>query len=303
MLVPSGINFALIQLIMRYQRTIKNSVECNGIGLHSGVKVCMRLHPAPPDTGIIFIRSDKNVRIEATADKVVSTESSSTLGINGYNVGTVEHLLAAAAGLNIDNMLVELNAPEVPIMDGSSSPLVELILNSGIVQQDKIRTHIRILDTIEIISGNGYIKIEPSPFPVITYLMDFDHPLLRKQEFLYHPSIDGFISEIAPARTFAFQRDLLTLKKKGLGKGGSLENAIILGEHDILNKEGLRFKDEFIRHKILDLIGDLSLLSRSFIGHVTACRTGHTLNTRLAAAILASNEKWIEVGHREVDVN
>ena len=288
---------------MRYQRTIKNSIECNGIGLHSGVKVCMRLHPAPPDTGIIFIRSGQNVRIEATVDNVVSTEFSSTLGMNGYNVGTVEHLLASAAGLNVDNMLVELNAPEVPIMDGSSYPIVELMLNSGIVQQDKIRSHIRILDTIEISGGGGYIKIEPSPFPAITYLMDFDHPLLRKQEFIYHPSIDGFISEIAPARTFAFQKDLITLKKKGLGKGGSLENAIVLGENDVLNKDGLRFKDEFIRHKVLDIIGDLSLLSRSFIGHVTACRTGHKLNTRLATVILSSSEKWIEVGHREVDVN
>src|SRR3989304_6399818 len=211
--------------------------------------------------------------------------------LNGSCVRTVEHLLAAAAGLNIDNMYVELNASEVPIMDGSSYPLVELMLKSGIAQQDKIRTHIRILDTIEISGENGYIKIEPSHFPAITYLMDFDHPLLKKQEFIYHHSIDGFISEIAPARTFAFQKDVLSLKQRGLGKGGSLENAIIVGEHDILNKEGLRFKDEFIRHKVLDLIGDLSLLSVSFLGHVSACRTGHTLNTRLATAILSSSDK------------
>ncbi len=302
--MPAGTNVADIKQIMRYQRTIKDSVKCNGIGLHSGVKVCMRLHPAPTDTGIIFIRSDRNnIQIEAMAQNVVSTEFSSSLGMMGSSVRTVEHLLAAAAGLHIDNMYVELNAAEVPIMDGSSYPFVELMLKSGIVQQDKLRTHIRILETIEISAGNGYIKIDPSPFPAITYLMDFDHPLLHKQEFQYHPSIDGFISEIAPARTFAFQKDILTLKEKGLGKGGSLENVIILGENDILNKEGLRFHDEFIRHKVLDLIGDLSLLSRSFIGHVTACRTGHTLNTRLASAILASSEKWIEVGHREVDVN
>lgn len=288
---------------MRYQRTIRESVECSGVGLHSGVKVCMRLHPAPPDTGIIFIRSDNKTQMEAKAENVVSTEFSSTLGLNGSSVRTVEHLLAAAAGLNIDNMYVELDAAEVPIMDGSAYPLVQLMLRSGIVQQGRIRTHIRILDTVEIREGNGYIKIEPSPFPAISYIMDFDHPLLRKQEFLYHPSIDGFISEIAPARTFAFQKDILTLQEKGLGKGGSLDNVIVLGEIDILNKEGLRFKDEFIRHKVLDLIGDLSLLSRSYIGHVTACRTGHTLNTRLASAILASSEKWIEVGHREVDVN
>lgn len=278
-------------------------MECNGIGLHSGVKVRMRLKPAPPDTGIIFIRSDKNIRIEAKSEKVVATDFSSTIGMNGSSVRTVEHLLAASAGLNIDNMFVELDAPEVPIMDGSSYPFVELMLNSGIVHQDKIRPHIRILDTIEVQGTNGYIKIEPSPFPAITYLMDFDHPLLNKQEYIYHHSIDGFISEIAPARTFAFQKDVLALKEKGLGKGGSLENVIILGDNDILNSEGLRFKDEFIRHKVLDLIGDLSLISRSVIGHVTACRTGHTLNSRLATAILSSSHKWIEVGQREVDVN
>ncbi len=200
-------------------------------------------------------------------------------------------------------MYVELNSSEVPIMDGSAYPFVELILKGGIVRQERIRPHIRILDSIEINEGNSYIKIEPSPFPAITYIMDFDHPLLKRQEFLYHHSIDGFIKDLAPARTFVFQKDVLTIKERGLGKGGSLENVIILDEHGILNKEGLRFKDEFIRHKVLDLIGDLSLLSMSFIGHVTACRTGHTLNTRLAAVILANSEKWVEAGHSEVDVN
>lgn len=289
--------------VMRYQRTIKESVGCKGVGLHSGVKVSMRLHPAPPDTGIIFIRSDNNTQLAARTENVVSTEFSSTLGSNDSSVRTVEHLLAAAAGLNIDNMYVELDAPEVPIMDGSALPLVQLMLQSGIVQQDKLRPHIKILDTIEINGGNGYIRIEPSPFPAITYIMDFDHPLLRKQEYLYHPSIDGFISEIAPARTFAFQKDILFLKERGLGQGGSLENAIILDSDGILNRDGLRFKDEFIRHKVLDLIGDLSLLSRSFIGHVTACRTGHTLNTRLASAILASSDKWIEAGNLSITKN
>jgi len=288
---------------MRYQRTIKNIVECTGTGLHTGVNVSMRLYPAPTDTGIMFIRSDKNTQIEAKAGNIVATEFSSTLGTNGSSVRTVEHLLAAAAGLNIDNMYVELNSSEVPIMDGSAYPFVELILKGGIVQQERIRPHIRILDSIEINEGNSYIKIEPASFPVITYIMDFDHPLLQRQEFLYHHSIDGFIKDLAPARTFVFQKDVLTIKERGLGKGGSLENVIILDEHGILNKEGLRFKDEFIRHKVLDLIGDLSLLAMSFIGHVTACRTGHTLNTRLAAVILANSDKWVEAGHSEVDVN
>src|SRR3989337_2179873 len=252
---------------MRYQRTIKNIVECTGTGLHTGVNVSMRLYPAPTDTGIMFIRSDKNTQIEAKAGNIVATEFSSTLGSNGSSVRTVEHLLAAATGLNIDNMYVELNSSEVPIMDGSAYPFVELILKGGIVQQERIRPHIRILDSIEINEGNSYIK------------------------------------DLAPARTFVFQKDVHTIKERGLGKGGSLENVIILDEHGILNKEGLRFKDEFIRHKVLDLIGDLSLLAMSFIGHVTAFRTGHTLNTRLAAVILANSEKWVEAGHSEVDVN
>ncbi len=288
---------------MRYQRTIKNTVECNGIGLHTGDNVCMRLSPAPPDTGIIFIRSDKNTQVEARVENIVATEYSSTLGMNGSSVRTVEHLLAAAAGLHVDNMYVELNSSEVPIMDGSAFPFVELILKSGIVHQERIRAHIRILDSIEVAEGDRYIKIEPSPFPVITFIMDFEHPLLKRQEFRYNHSIDGFINDLAPARTFAFRKDVFALQEKGLGKGGSLENVIILGEHDILNKDGLRFQDEFIRHKVLDLIGDLSLLSKSFIGHVTACRTGHTLNTRLAAAILASSEKWVEACQSQVDVN
>ena len=281
---------------MRYQKTIKNPVECRGVGLHTGAGVCVRLSPAPPDTGIVFIRSDKRSSIEARVENIVATEYSSTLGTNGSSVKTVEHLLAAMAGLNIDNIYVELNSSEVPIMDGSAYPFVELLLNSGIVQQERIKPHIKILQTIEIAEADRYIKIEPSPFPAITYIMDFDHPMLSRQKFVYNPSVEGFIKDIAPGRTFAFLRDVTSLQEKGLGRGGSLENVIILGDDDILNKDGLRYKDEFIRHKVLDLIGDMSLLSKSFIGHITAYRSGHTLNTRLAAAILADNDKWVEIG-------
>ena len=284
---------------MRYQRTIKDSVECIGIGLHTGINVSLRLSPAPPDTGIVFIRNDKKTSINALVGNIVATEYSSTLGLNGSSIQTVEHLLAAIAGLHIDNLYVEVNSPEVPIMDGSAYPFVELILRSGVIQQDKIKPHIKIVEPIEIIERDRYIKIEPSPFPAITYLMDFDHPLLNKQRFVYHYSIDSFIKEIAPARTFGFLKDVITLQEKGLGKGGSLNNVIILGDLEILNEEGLRYDDEFIRHKVLDLIGDMSLLSMSFIGHITAYRSGHNLNTRLAAAILDNSDKWIEVGQSE----
>jgi len=258
--------------------------------------------PAPPDTGIVFIRSDKDISIKAVVENIVATDYSSTLGFNGSSVQTVEHLLAAVAGLNIDNLYVELDSSEVPIMDGSAYPFVEIILENGIVQQERIRPHIKITETIEVSDGDRYVKIEPSPYPSITYIMSFDHPLLRRQEFTYHYSLDSFVRDIAPARTFGFLKDATILKEKGLGRGVTLDNVIILGDMDILNKEGLRYKDEFIRHKILDLIGDMSLLSRSFIGHITACRSGHYLNTRLAAAILASSEKWAEVGHSEKDI-
>ncbi len=287
---------------MRYQRTIKDSVECIGIGLHTGIEVSLRLSPAPPDTGIVFTRNDKKSTIKARVDNIVATDYSSTLGLNGSSIQTVEHLLAAVAGLNIDNLYVEVDSSEVPIMDGSAHPFVELILKIGIRQQDRIKPHIKIVEPIEIVETNRYIKIEPSPFPAITYLMDFDHPLLSNQRLLYYYSIESFIKDIAPARTFGFLKDVITLQEKGLGRGGSLKNVIILGDMEILNEEGLRYKDEFIRHKVLDLIGDMSLLSMSFIGHITAYRSGHNLNTRLASTILANSDKWIEVGQSEIDI-
>lgn len=287
---------------MRYQRTIINSIEVRGIGLHTGRSVSLKLSPAPPDTGIVFTRSDKNSSVCAHVDNVVATDYSSTLGWNGSSVQTVEHLLAAAAGLNIDNLNIELDSPEVPIMDGSAYPFADLMLKAGIEQQDKIRPHIKIIDTVEISEKDKYIKIAPSPFPCITFIMDYNHPLLNKQEFVYHYSIESFIKNIAPARTFGFLKDVEALKKMGLGMGGSLDNVVVLSDMDILNKEGLRFKDEFIRHKVLDLIGDISLLSKSFIGHITAYRSGHNLNTRLAAAILSSKDKWVEVGLTREDI-
>ena len=277
-------------------------MECIGIGLHTGINVSLRLSPAPPDTGIVFIRNDKKTSINALVGNIVATEYSSTLGLNGSSIQTVEHLLAAIAGLHIDNLYVEVNSPEVPIMDGSAYPFVELILKSGVIQQDKLKPYIKIVQPIEIIEQDRYIRIEPSPFPAITYFMDFDHPLLNKQRFVYHYSIDSFIKEIAPARTFGFLKDVTTLQEKGLGKGGSLNNVVILGDLEILNEEGLRYDDEFIRHKVLDLIGDMSLLSMSFIGHITAYRSGHNLNTRLATAILDNSDKWIEVGQSEKDL-
>lgn len=295
------------RIIMRYQRTINKSIELLGIGLHTGKTVSLKLSPAPTDTGIVFTRTDKNSTITAHVDNVVATDFSSTLGWNGSSVQTVEHLLAAAAGLNIDNLYIELDSSEVPIMDGSAQPFVKVMLKSGIIQQDKIKSHIKILDTVEIREKDKFIKIEPSPFPYITYIMDYDHPMLNKQEFVYHYSIESFIKDIAPARTFGFLKDVEALQKMGLGMGGSLENVVVLDDDAILNKEGLRFKDEFIRHKVLDLIGDLSLMSMSFIGHITAYRSGHNLNTRLASAILSSqnkwqnklNNRWIEAGQNQ----
>lgn len=284
---------------MRYQRTVRNIIECKGIGLHTGVYTNLKLSPAPPDTGYVFIRRDKDSIVKGTIDNVVATSYSSTIGFNGFQIQTVEHLLAALAGLNIDNIYIEIDSSEIPIMDGSSYPFVELIMDKGIVQQKKIRPHVKIMESIIVMEEDRYIRIDPSPCAGITYIMDFDHPLLSRQIFDYHYSIEDFVRNIAPARTFGFLKDIPILKEKGLGKGGSLKNVILLSDMDILNSEGLRYKDEFIRHKILDVIGDMALLPFSFIGHITAYRSGHNLNTKLASEILSREDKWTEATYTD----
>ncbi len=289
---------------MRYQRTIAKAVGCSGVGLHSGKKVDLRLLPAPVDTGIVFIRTDTDhgqpAKVSALISKVAATSLSTILGEDSTMVHTVEHLLSALSGMQIDNLYAELNSAELPIMDGSAAPFVELLQEAGIVEQSKPQPQIKILEPIGIEQDGKQVMIMPASNYRISYSIDFDHPVLSKQSYHYDDSSPAsFQKEIAGARTFGFLSEVEALWAQGYAKGGSLENAVIIGEDGILNKEGLRFPNEFVRHKILDLIGDLSLLGMPVIGHLIAVRSGHALHTKLAAKILEESHKWAIVGTEE----
>lgn len=278
---------------MRYQNTLKNEVLVKGVGLHTGRVINMRLKPAPRDTGVIFIRTDKgNVEIKANVNFVVDTTFATNLAFDGVRVGTVEHLLSSLAGLNIDNLYVELDGPEVPIMDGSAVHFIQKMLEAGIAKQAKRVSCLRILKPIVVMDGPRQIAITPYEGTKITCCVHYNHPLFREQRLSLDITGTNFIREIAPARTFGFLRDVRMLRSKGLARGGSLDNAIVVGENGIINKGELRFKDEFVRHKILDTIGDISLLGRPLYGHIVANRPGHSLNIKLLRKILSFTDSW-----------
>jgi UDP-3-O-[3-hydroxymyristoyl] N-acetylglucosamine deacetylase len=286
--------------MMRFQRTIKKTIGCEGIGLHSGKPVKMLLKPAPIDTGVVFVRTDLGgCEIAAVAANTAATSYATTLSQNGTSVQTVEHLLAAFAGLNIDNVFIEINADEVPIMDGSAAPFVRLVADAGIHTQEKLQAVIKIIKPIFVREGNKQIAIWPAEAPSISYFIDFNHPMLKEQSLQYLPSEESFLREVADARTFGFLSDVKTLQANGLAKGASLDNAVALGEDSVLNKEGLRYKDEFVRHKILDLIGDFSLVGMPIIGHIVAHKSGHALNALMVNKLLQSQQNWILVGSSE----
>ncbi|MEW6053948.1 MAG: UDP-3-O-acyl-N-acetylglucosamine deacetylase [Nitrospirota bacterium] len=277
---------------MRLQRTLKQEIKFEGIGLHTGrySKVCLK--PAPRDTGIIFVRIDKDLAIKASIGSVTDTAFATTLGLNGTRVKTVEHVLAALAGLGIDNVYIELNGTEIPILDGSSLELTSLILNAGIAKQSKKRPYIRITHPVALTDGNAEIAVFPYHGRRITYRIHFNHHLLGEQQLSLDLTEESFTLEIAPARTFGFLKDVEYLKANGFARGGSFDNAIILGETGILNATGLRFKDEFVRHKILDLIGDFSLIGYPIYGHVIANKSGHTTNLKFLKKLLTHSECW-----------
>jgi len=281
---------------MRYQRTIAKAVSCSGVGLHSGKKVDLRLVPAPMDAGIVFIRTDidhgRSAKVAASVGRVAATSLSTILSENSTMVHTVEHLLSALSGMQIDNLFVELNSEELPIMDGSAAPFVALLQEAGIVEQPKPQPQIKILEPIKVEQNGKQVMIKPAPSYKISYTIEFDHNTVSKQYYHYEASPASYQREIAAARTFGFLSEVETLWAQGYAKGGSLENAVIIGEDGVLNKEGLRYPDEFVRHKVLDLIGDLSLLGMPLIGHLIAVRSGHALHTELAAKILAEKDKW-----------
>ncbi len=286
--------------MIRFQRTLRNTIHCEGIGLHTGKPVKMQMKPAPIDSGIVFVRTDlRGGQIAAVAANTGATSYATTLSRNGLTAQTVEHLLSAFAGLNIDNVIVEINAEEVPIMDGSAGPFMRLIAEAGILNQEKPQPMLKIIKPVFVREGNKQIAVWPAESTSISYFIDFNHPLLREQSFQYAPAEESYLREIADARTFGFMSDVKTLQANGLAKGASLDNAVALGEDSVLNKDGLRYKDEFVRHKILDLIGDFSLVGLPIIGHIVAHKSGHALNAQMVSKILDSPQHWILVDSAE----
>ena len=278
------------------QRTLKDEIGCTGIGLHSGEKIRINIRPAPCDTGIRFVRTDLSGHpiIEARFDNVSDTTLATTIGFDGCRVSTIEHLMAAFYGLGIDNAVVELDGPEVPIMDGSSAPFVFLVKSAGIKEQKDPKRFIVIKKTFKIDDGNRSICVYPSKELKISYMIDFQHPLLRNQEFELRFSGGDFVREISKARTFGFLKDVETLKANGLARGGSLDNAVVIDDFRIINEDGLRFNDEFVRHKILDFIGDLALIQSPIIGHFVVKKSGHFLNQQMLTSLMQSKKHWKE---------
>ncbi len=277
---------------MSAQRTLRRSVSCTGIGLHSGNKVTLSLKPAPADSGIRFQRADLGgLEIPAVVTHLGGIQYQTGLTREAVSVETVEHLLAALTALGIDNVIVELNSPEVPIMDGSAAPFVYLVNEAGVKRLQAPRRYLKVLRPISLTQGDKRIALYPSDHFKVTYSISFDHPLLRHQSRTMRVTEESFVEEIAPARTFGFLKEVEMLRQRGLALGGSLDNAIVLGETGVLNN-ALRFEDEFVRHKILDVIGDLSLVGYPVVGHLVAHRGGHALHTAFAARILEESDAW-----------
>jgi UDP-3-O-[3-hydroxymyristoyl] N-acetylglucosamine deacetylase len=276
---------------MGYRRTLKRGVGCTGIGLHSGRPVRLDLKPAAADHGIRFRRTDVGVEIPAHIDHLGRQDHATTLSRDGVSVDTVEHLLSALYAMGVDDALVEVDGPEVPVMDGSAAPFVILIHEAGLRPLKAARRYLKLLRPVEVVRGGKWARLSPSDHFRVSYTIGFDHPLLRHQTASVRVGADTYAETIAPARTFGFLREVEMLRKSGLALGGSLENAVVIGETGVLNQK-LRFEDEFVRHKILDAIGDLSLLGYPLVGHLEASKAGHALHAALTRAVLDTPESW-----------
>lgn len=272
---------------MRNQKTLKQSASISGIGLHSGKRVNLTIHPAKANTGIRFLRSDlpESIEIQANVRNVHSTTLATTLSAGEIKVSTVEHLMSALWAMGIDNALCEIDGEEVPILDGSSAPFAQLIRKAGLRTQRSPRKFLVAQKAIELRSGDKWATLKPSREFRIKYTIDFPHPVIGKQNFTFDSSTN-FIKEIAPCRTFGFLKDVERMQAMGLGLGGSLQNAVVLDDVKALNPEGLRFSDEFVRHKVLDAIGDFSLIGYPIIAEIELHRAGHELQTKLVHALL-----------------
>jgi UDP-3-O-[3-hydroxymyristoyl] N-acetylglucosamine deacetylase len=278
------------------QRTLKQAVRATGIGLHSGRKVYMSLLPAGPDTGIVFRRTDLSPvpEVKAQAHLVGEAVMCSTLVEGNVKIATIEHLMSALAGLGIDNCIVELSAPEVPIMDGSAGPFVFLIQSAGIHEQDAAKKFIRIKQPVQVEDGDKFARFEPHDGFRLNFSIDFNHPVLKAsgQTAVVDFSTTTYVKEVSRARTFGFMRELDQLRAANLGLGANLDNVVALDEFRVVNHDGLRYENEFVRHKILDAVGDLYLLGHSVIGAYNAYKSGHALNNKLVRAVLADQAAW-----------
>ncbi len=285
------------------QKTLRQNISLEGIGLHSGKSSKVTLSPAPVDSGIVF-RRRTNGHLEscqASIRNIRPMELCTTIGSNGFQIQTTEHVLSALWGMSIDNAYIDIDSEEVPAMDGSAAHFVEMIHTAGIVTQERPRTYLKILKPLHVGDHRRGVSVLPSPTTRITYSIDYDHTLIQQQTYEYEWSPRTFQDYIADARTFAFSHEVEALWARGLGQGGSLENTIVFSESGILNEEGLRFPDECVRHKVLDLIGDIALLGVPIIGHIFADRSGHFLHNQLVQMILDNPESWILVGSQDAE--
>jgi UDP-3-O-[3-hydroxymyristoyl] N-acetylglucosamine deacetylase len=295
------------KLPMVKQRTLKSSVTVTGVGLHSGEKVKISLRPAPVNSGILFRRTDVKPIEEmlACAHLVHDTRLSTCMEQNGVRVATIEHLMSALAGLGLDNVIVELDGAEVPIMDGSAGTFIFLLQSAGIIEQSAAKKFIRIKKTVEVIQGDKWVRFEPYNGYKLTLTINFTHPVFdnTKQHITVEMNEFSFIRDISRARTFGFMQDVESMRAQGLALGGSLDNAIVMDEYRVLNADGLRFEDEFVKHKVLDAIGDLYLLGHAIIGAFSGFKSGHALNNALLLELLKDDSAWEYVSFEdEVDV-
>jgi UDP-3-O-[3-hydroxymyristoyl] N-acetylglucosamine deacetylase len=283
------------------QRTLNAPVSCQGVGLHSGAAVTLTLRPAPADHGVVFVRTDlaRPVSIPATAEHVVDTALATTLGKDGIRISTVEHLLGALVGLGLDNVRVELDGAEVPIMDGSAHPFAFLVQSVGVRVQDAPKSFVVVKKSVQVRDGDKEASLSPCDRFRIDVAIDFRHPLVSRQRLEMDFSGRAFVREVSRARTFGFLRDVERLKAAGLALGGSLDNAIVVDDFSILNPDGLRYPDEFVRHKALDAMGDLALFGHPVIGHLKAVKSGHALHLRLVRQVLADPSSYAVVRARK----
>ena len=287
------------------QRTLRNSIKATGVGLHTGEKVLLTLSPAPVDTGIVFRRTDLNpvAEIPARADLVGETTLSTCLIHNDARVSTIEHLLSAMAGLGVDNAYVDVTAPEIPIMDGSAAPFVFLLQSAGLVEQHAPKKFIRVKREVTVTDGDKSATFLPLEGFKISFGIDFDHPVFKHRAATTEIdfSTTSFVREISRARTFGFVEEIEYIRSKGLARGGSMDNAIVIDDYKVLNNDGLRYEDEFVKHKVLDAIGDLYLLGYSLIGEYQAFKSGHALNNQALRTLISQKDAWEMVTFEDLD--